>query len=433
MRLAYRAEIRPTPRQRQALLQHAGNARWAYNWGLAQHHAAYEQWVAEGKPKKWKGWPNAISLHRDRNALKKVEVADGGVPWMYEASKAAPQEALRDLDRAFRNFLAGRARYPRFKSRNRGIGGFRLTGTIKVDHRTIQLPRIGRVKFQPGEYSYLPWGKHAQVSVTEKAGRWFVSVVGPEIEDAAPNGNPAVGLDLGVARLATLSDGTVIENPRALASGQRKLKRLQQEVSRKKKGSANRGKARRRLAKAHARVRNVRSNHLHQVTTTLAKSHGRIVVEDLKVRNMTKGGGSRKRGLNRVVLDAAFGEFRRLLTYKGKLYGCEVVAVPPHYTSQRCSSCGHVEKGNRRSQSDFRCLSCGHEANADLNAAINILVAASSSETENACGEDVRPVSDLRVREGQTSVKQEPGTRTRPRSDRGISPATVESTVPNFA
>jgi putative transposase len=319
VRLAYRAEIRPTPRQRAALLQHAGNARWAYNWGLRQHRATYEQWVEAGKPKRWKGWPNAISLHRDLNALKKVEVADGGVPWMYEASKAAPQEALRDLDRAFKNFLAGRARYPRFKSRNRGIGGFRLTGAIKADNRTIQLPNIGKVMFQPGERGYLPWGKHAQVSVTEQAGRWFVSVVGPEVAEAVSNGNPSVGLDLGVARLATLSDGTVIENPKALEAGQRKIKKLQQEVSRKKKGSANRSKARAKLARAHARVRNVRRDALHKATTTLAKSHGRIVVEDLKVKNMTAGGGSRKRGLNRVVLDAAFGAFRSMLEYKGKL------------------------------------------------------------------------------------------------------------------
>lgn len=433
MRLSYQAEIRPTPRQRQALLQHAGNARWAYNWGLRRHREAYERWVEEGKPQKWKGWPNAISLHRDLNALKKVEVEDGGIPWMYEASKAAPQEALRDLDRAFKNFLAGRARYPRFKSRNRGIGGFRLTGIIKVDNRGIQLPVIGRVRFQPGERGYLPWGRHAQVSVTEQAGRWFVSVVGPEVAEATSNGKDAVGLDLGVAHLATLSDGTVIENPKALASGQRKIKKLQQEVSRKKKGSANRGKARAKLARAHARVRNVRRDTLHKATTMLAKSHGRIVVEDLKVKNMTAGGGSRKRGLNRVVLDAAFGEFRRLLKYKGKLYGCEVVAVPPHYTSQRCSACGHVDKGNRTSQSEFRCLreACGHEINADLNAAINILEAASSTDSLNACGEDVRPSVSLAMRR-QTSMKQEPGTIPRGGSGRGPSRQRAAA-VPNFA
>lgn len=427
MRLSYRAEIRPTPRQRQALLQHAGNARYAYNWGLHQHRAAYKQWVELGKPKKWRGWPNAISLHRDLNALKKLPVEDGGIPWMYEASKAAPQEALRDLDRAFRNFLSGRTRYPRFKSRSRKIGSFRLTGTIKVDHRVIQLPRIGRVRFQPGERGYLPWGKHAQVSVTEQAGRWFVSVVGPDVVEAEPSERPAVGLDLGVARLATLSDGTVIENPRALQRGRQKIKRLQQEVSRKKKGSANRNKAKAKLARAHARVRNIRRDALHKATTTIAKSHGKVVMEDLKVRNMTRSGGSRKRGLNRAILDAAFGEFRRLLEYKGKLYGCEVEAVPPHYTSQRCSVCGHVEKGNRASQSKFRCLSCGHEANADLNAAINILRAASSSDlTKNACGEDVRPIPTCSER--RTSMKQEPGTRILP--NWGIPPAMAESLGP---
>lgn len=427
MRLSYRAEIRPTPRQRQALLQHAGNARWAYNWGLCRHKQTYEKWVGLGKPKKWDEWQNAVSLHRELNVLKKAAPEDGGVPWMYEASKAAPQEALRDLDRAFRNFLVGRARYPRFKSRNKGIGGFRLTGTIKVDHRTIQLPVIGRTRFQPGEQGYLPWGKHAQVSVTEKAGRWFVSIVGPEVAEAEPNGKPEVGVDLGVAHLATLSDGTVIGNPRALAAGQRKIRKHQQEVSRKKKGSANRSKARRRLAKAHARVANIRRDALHKATTTIAKSHGKVIIEDLKVRNMTRGGGPRKRGLNRAVLDAAFGEFRRLLGYKGARYGCKIVAVPPQYTSQRCSACGHVEKGNRTSQSDFRCLSCGFEINADLNAAINILVAASSSETENACGEGVRPTPTCSDR--QTSMKQEPGTQVYLGSVRGPSPQEADSVV----
>lgn len=172
-----------------------------------------------------------------------------------------------------------------------------------------------------------------------------------------------------------------------------------------KKLSKNRAKARRRLAKAHAWVASVRRDALHKVTTMLTRSHGRIVIEDLRVRNMTAGGGARKRGLNRVVLDAAFGEFRRLLEYKGKLYGCEVVAVPAPYTSQRCSVCGYVEAGNRLSQAEFRCLSCGFETNADLNAAINILAAGSCPEALNACGEDVRPNQPWLV--GQASMKQE--------------------------
>ena len=324
---------------------------------------------------------------------------------MYEASKCAPQEALRDLDSAFKNFLSGRGKYPRFKSRNKGVGGFRLTGSIKADKKSVQLPRIGRVRIKPGDHGYIPFDRYAQASVTEKAGRWFVSVVGPEVAEALPNGGPAVGLDLGVARLATLSDGTVIDNPRALKGSQRKISRLQKEVSRRKKGSCNRSKSRKKLAKAHYRVRNIRADALHKSTTIIAKSHGTVVIEDLRVKNMTKGGGSRKRGLNRVLLDASFGEFRRLLEYKGRRYGCSVVAVPARHTSQRCSRCGCVDPKSRSTQSSFACTGCGFEINADLNAAINILVAGSCPETQNACGELVRPVS-LRAG-GQSSVKQE--------------------------
>lgn len=403
MRISRKAEIQPTPTQRQALLQHAGNARWAYNWGLkrkqkawADRKAAVEAGVPKDDAPKV---PTAIDLHRELNVLKGVPVEEGGVPWMYEASKAAPQEALRDLDRAFQHFFrrvkAGvkapaKPGYPRFKSRSRGIGGFRLTGSIQVARTTVCLPRIGRVRVKPGDHNYLPIGRLPYASVTERAGRWFVSVLGPEVACADPNGKSGIGLDLGVARLATLSDGTIIENPKALAAGQRKIKRLQKAMQRKQKGSANRNKAKAKLARAHARVANVRRDAVHKATTNLTKSHGRIVIEDLKVKNMTCGGGSRKRGLNRVILDAGFGAFRRILEYKAKLYGCEVVVVPPHYTSQRCSACGHVEAGNRTGQAEFRCLSCNYEVNADLNAAINILVAGSSPDTKNACGADVR-------------------------------------------
>ena len=413
MRLAFRSCLRPTAAQRQSLRQHAGNARWAYNWGLAQHNIAYQQWVELGKPQKWDGWPNATSLHRDLNKLKKLPVENGGVPWMYEASKASPQEALRDLDGAFSKFFRGLAKYPKFKSKNRGIGGFRLSGAVKTTSDHAQLPRIGKVRLMPHERGYLPEGPHSQISVREQAGRWFVSVVGPEVAEAPNNGGSAVGLDLGVAVLATLSDGTTYENPRPMARCQRSLKHLQRSLARKKKGSANRMKAKAKVAKAHMRIKCLRSDNLHKVTTILAKSHSKVVIEDLKVTNMTKGGGSRKRGLNRVLADASFGEFRRLLEYKGKLYGCEIIRVNPAYTSQRCNLCKHTEKGNRASQALFRCLKCGHEDNADLNAAKNILelglemVAASSTETQNACGGEVRPDPTFGLVTA-ASVKQEP-------------------------
>lgn len=404
-----KVELQPTPIQRRAFLQHAGNARWAYTWGLERHKKAYAEWVEAGKPGKW-DWLNAISLHKELNALKEFLLDENGVQWMYLASKCAPQEALRDLDQAFKHFRR-RCRtgakckgFPKPKHRSRGIGGFRLTGAIKAGKKSIQLPRIGRVRIKPGDHGYLPVGPCSQVSVTERAGRWYVAVVGPEVEEAAPNGGPTAGIDLGVTRLATLSDGMDEENPKALARGQRKLRKRQREVARKKKKSANRKRARLRLARAFARVANLRRDAQHKATTKLTKSHGRLVIEDLQVRNMTRRGRG-KRGLNRVLLDASFREFRRQLEYKGKLYGCEIVVVPPHYTSQRCSSCGHTEAGNRPSQAVFRCLSCGYTANADRNAAINIMVAGSCPETRNACGGDVRPGQLRLIR--QTPVKQE--------------------------
>jgi len=415
MRLACKAEIQPTPTQEQTLLQGAGNARWAYNWGLTKHKAAYDQWKDAGKPKKWDGWPSTFGLDAELNKLKKVHEEDGGIPWMYMASKDCHQQALRDLERAFKNFLSGRARYPRFKSRNKSIGGFRLTGTIRVDNRTIQLPCIGRVRIKPGNHGYIPLGKHSMASVKNEAGRWFVSVVGPEVAEAENNGGPAVGIDLGVAKLATLSDGTVYKNPRALKRGHKKIKRRQKELARKQRRSQNRRKAKRKLARAYARVRHVRQDALHKITTAIAKSHGMVVIEDLKVSNMTRKGGSRKRRLNRVLQDAALGAVCRMLEYKGKLYGCEVVAVNPAYTSQRCSACGHTEKANRPSQAKFLCVACGHKANADLNAAINILAAGSCPEALNAWPERVRGLghAGAGVRRGgplapsQPAVKQE--------------------------
>ena len=398
MKLSFKAEIQPTSTQRRAFMQHAGNARWAYNWGLRQKQEAWvvRKGVLEGGvlPADAPKVPTAMDLHKALNVLKSLPLEEGGVPWMYAASKCAPQEALRNLDVAFqatfRRIRDGeKAGFPRFKSRNNGIGGFRLTGTIKVTDRAIKLPTIGRVRFKPGERGYVLPGPYGQVSVTERAGRWFVSVLGPEVDEPLSYGTHAIGLDLGVARLATTSDGEVIENPRALATSLRKLKHLQRSVAQKQRGSANRRKARAKLARAFKRVSDVRKDAIHKATTTLTKNHSQVVIEDLRVKNMTASGtGRRKAGLNRVLLDASFGEFRRQLEYKAKIYGCEVVAVPPHYTSQRCSACGYTSRENRRSQARFKCQRCGFAVNADENAAINILVAGSCPETQNACGAD---------------------------------------------
>ncbi|MHB1435635.1 MAG: RNA-guided endonuclease InsQ/TnpB family protein, partial [Thermoplasmata archaeon] len=261
---AYRTELDPTNVQRTAFRQHAGCARYAYNWGLQRKE---ETCLFNQLPHPPIKIPTAIDLHREINARKKKELG-----WMYEISKCAPQEALRDLDRAYRNFFEGRARHPSFRSRHFGRSSFRLTGSIRVHDRPIDLPRVGRVRLR--ERGYLPPSAHVlSATVSERAGRWYVSLaVGETGPDPGPRTGEPVGVDLGLHALATVSDGTVIENPRSLAARTRKLQHLQREVSRKRKGSHNREKAKRRLSRCHAKVADLRKDALHQATTMLARA-----------------------------------------------------------------------------------------------------------------------------------------------------------------
>ena len=198
-----------------------------------------------------------------------------------------------------------------------------------------------------------------------------------------PNLGPAVGIDLGIAKPIVLSTGEVVMLPRTSEKERRKLATLQQRLARRDKGSQNRQKVKMAVARFHVKLTRRRKDAAHKATTTIAKSHGLIVVEDLKVRNMTASAAGSveepgrnvraKAGLNRAMLDVAPSQIRQMLAYKTAWYGSRLVAVPAAYTSQRCSVCGHVHKDNRRTQSDFCCLACGHAENADVNAAKNIL------------------------------------------------------------
>lgn len=395
---AYKTELDPNQAMRTLLLKHAGARRWAYNWGLRRKIEAYEK---TGKS------PNAQALHRDLNLLKKTDAAQGGVPWMYEVSKCAPQEALRDLDQAFKNFFrrvkeGGKPGFPRWKSKKQGIGGFRLTGTIKVFERHVQLPRLGRIRLK--ERGYLPFDNPAvhilSATVTGKAGRWFVSLqVEVERDEVRPR-ETIGGVDLGIQRLATLSDETTFENPRTLAGAQRKLKRLQKAASRKKKGSKNRQKAVRKLSRAHARVATIREIILHEISSAISKRFGIVGMEDLNVEGM-----GRNHCLAKALKDAALGELRRQVEYKTRWHGGRVVLADRFYpSSKRCSRCKGMKEHLELSERTYWCDSCDLKIDRDLNAAINLRdVAASLSETENACGGDVRPRMGR-----QTPWKQEP-------------------------
>jgi putative transposase len=328
-----------------------------------------------------------MKQHKLLNSLKSTQF-----PWMYEVSKCAPQEALRDLHRAFQNYYRGRKRgqrigFPRFK--RKGVrDSFRLTGTIRFEDRKIQLPRIGKVRLKEKRDVYCT-GHILSATVRRRADHWFVSVtVEEEIPDTEPIHGLAVGVDLGVKILATLSDGTLFVNPRALGRRLRRLKQFHRRLSKKKKGSKNREKAKMRLARMYLRVFNIRQDTLHKLTTRLAKSHSRVVIEDLCVSGMLK---SRK--LARAIADVGFYEFRRQLEYKCQWYGSQLVVAPRIYPSSKmCSRCGHRKSDLSLSEREYACRQCGLKIDRDLNAALN-LVAASWSETENACGEDVRLVA----------------------------------------
>jgi putative transposase len=401
---AYKTELDLTDRQVTACKQHAGAARWAYNWGL---RVKQERYQATRKS------PTAIELHRELNALKKTDV-----PWMYQVSKCAPQEALWNLDAAFAHFFRrcvlkkqgqwkGKLGYPQFKTKKKGLGSFRLTGRIVVSEKTIILPRLGRLRLK--ERDYLPT-KGVQIlsaTVSEQAGHWHVSLQVEEEQTVLENTGPVVGIDLGIKQLATLSDGEVIPNPRHLKRRLKKLKRLQRVVSRRQKGGQNRKKAVQRLARLHRQIKNHRGNTLHQVTTRLAKTKSVLVIEDLHVACMLKN-----HRLAQAIGDVGFAEFKRQLLYKASRYGARVIVADRwEPSSKRCSGCGWLDADLTLSDRTFHCEQCGLVLDRDLNAAINLAkLAGSSSDSQNACGV-AGSGTKRKPRVKLAALKQEPNTK----------------------
>jgi putative transposase len=405
----YKTELDVNDRQRTACLRHAGAARFSYNWGLQRKMDAYQA----DQPT-----PTAIDLHRELNARKKTDW-----PWLYEVSKCAPQEALRNLDRAFAHFfrrvelrkqgkLNGPVGFPRFKSRKRGVGSFRLTGRIHVYADSVQLPRLGRLRLKERGYLPIAGVKILSATVSERAGRWFVSLqVEEEVPDLSPAPGAPIGVDLGISTLATQSDGVTYANPKALAQAQQMLRRLQRKLARQQQGSRNREKTRRQIARLHYRITNIRREALHQATSGIvartkpaAERPRVVVIEDLNVSGMLQN-----HHLARAIADAGLYEFSRQVRYKAAWSGTAVVVADPWYpSSKRCSRCGAVKADLALSERVYECACCGLVLDRDLNAARNLvqLATTASSAGSNACGEDVRPAPRR-----QTSAKQEPNRR----------------------
>lgn len=407
---AYRFALDPVPAQERMLRSHAGAARFAWNWGLAR---CRERYVAEGR------WYSAAELHRLWNAEKKTDPA---LAWWAENSKCVYQEALRDLDRALRDFVKSkkgqrkgrRLGFPRYKKRGRCRDSFRFTtGAIRCAGTTVRLPRLGTIATHESTRKLArrlenETARIMSATVSRNAQRWFVSFtveVDRAVRPCRARRGSAIGVDLGVKTLLTGADdqGTVITicGPKPPRRALRRLRRASRAHSRKQKGSANRRKSAARLARIHARVANIRTDALHKATSMLSARYETIVCEDLNVAGMTHG-----RRLARAVSDQGFGTARRMLTYKTAWNaGTLIVADRWHPSSKTCSDCGAVEAKLRLSERTYRC-DCGLVLDRDVNAARNLLnLAASGTERLNARGGTVRP-----GHVGHIPVKQEPGT-----------------------
>ncbi|MDT9440786.1 transposase [Escherichia coli] len=368
---AFKFQLRPGGQQECEMRRFAGACRFVFNRALArqnENHEAGNKYIPYGKmASRLVEWKNATETQ-----------------WLKDSPSQPLQQSLKDLERAYKNFFQNRAAFPRFKKRGQN-DAFRYPQGVKLDQENsrIFLPKLGWMRYRN---SRQVTGVVKNVTVSQSSGKWYISIqTESEVSTPVHPSASMVGLDAGVAKLATLSDGTVFEPVNSLQKNQKKLARLQRQLSRKVKFSNNWQKQKCKIQRLHSRIANIRRDYLHKVTTTVSKNHAMIVIEDLKVSNMSKsaagtvsqpGRNARaKSGLNRSILDQGWYEMRRQLEYKQLWRGGQVFAVPPAYTSQRCACCGHTAKENRLSQSKFRCQVCGYTANADVNGARNILAA----------------------------------------------------------
>lgn len=400
--------------QREAVLRRwVGCRRFVFNEALAHQRAE----VAAGRKR-----PGYAALCARLPELKKLH------PWLAEPPAQALQQALKDLCKAWDAKYTSRFGAPRFKKKGEG-DTLRLPQDCKYDavSGAVSLPKLGAVRLR---HSRQALGELKNVTLRQERGRWVASLqTEREVEVLAPAATSAVGLDFGaITTIMPSSDALApIELPARISRYERRMRRLQQRVSRKKRGSANRKKAVTRLKACHGRIAAMRRDFLHQRTTALMRGHALIAIEDLSVKSMTASAAGTveapgknvkaKSGLNRAILRNGWSMARSMIEYKAAWSGVMLVAVPPAYTSQECSSCGHTAAENRRTQAVFECVACGHRENADRNAAKNILAKAQQMlGPANAIQSGGCPTSTPGHCGELMPVKARPMPRTRPRS-----------------
>lgn len=371
----FRTQLKPNNHQRTLFAQHCGVARYAYNWGLdVCFKALVARNLAQEKGETLPKFPTSIDLHKKLNAEVKTQNA-----WFYQSSKCAPQQALRDLENAWKRKMKVKGSGTPKRKKKFVKDSFYLEGSIQIKEGFIKLPKIGFVKLHGSVTNQTI----KNVRISRKADRWFVSFkIEVEIQPTVKCFGK-VGVDLGIKTLATLSDGNVFPALKPYRSNKAKLAKLQRKASKQVKGSKNRAKTQHNIAKLHAKIANIRNDATHKLTSHLTKNHSEIVIEDLNVSGMMKN-----HKLASAIADSGFYEFRRQLEYKAEWYGSKVTVIDKWYpSSQLCSGCG-ARQSMPLQVRQYDCSSCGVSLDRDLNAALNIrdYSIKSVSYTDSDCG-----------------------------------------------
>jgi putative transposase len=370
----YKYRFYPTPEQAQELERTFGTVRYVYNRTLAERTRAYSQETRRVNYAESARW---LAQWR----------ADPETAWLAESASVPQQQAVRQLQTAFNNFFAKRAKYPRFKRKGRSRDSATYT-RFGFSYRDGQV-KLAKMS-EPLNIRWsraLPPGEPTRATVTrDPSGRYFISLLMEEEVFAPAPTRGALGLDAGLNRLLTDSEGREYTNPKHEQRERKRLAKAQRALAHKKKGSRNREKARLRVARIHARIADRRRDYLHKLTTSLIRENQTVMIEDLAVRNMV-----RNHSMARAISDASWSELRSMLEYKAQWYEREVVAIDRFYPSSKtCSSCGHLLNALPLDIRQWSCPECGASHDRDVNAARNILAV---GLTVSACGDGVRLLS----------------------------------------
>jgi putative transposase len=373
-RQAFKFELIPNGEQARNMLRFAGSCRFVYNKALALEQERYKQGEKRlgyfGMSKLLPTWKKELE-------------------WLSNTPAQVLQQVLKNLDRAYVSFFNKRTTFPKFKKKGCKVS-FLYPQRVKLDQLNgrVSFPKLGWIRYRSSR-EVLGTVKNAIVSLSN--GKWYVSVqTEREVSEPVHPSVAIAGLDMGVTRFVTLSDGSRIDPLNSFRKQEARLRKYQRRMSSKKKFSNNWKKAKAKVQKIYAKIANCRKDFLHKASETISKNHAVVVIEDLNIAGM-----SRSR-LSKSILDQGWGEFRRQLEYKQGWLGGQVIAVPAHNTSRTCPSCEHVSALNRQTQAQFLCVECGFAENADLVGALNVLA---RGHRVLACG------GDLEVR---GPLKQEP-------------------------